>query len=175
MRFFQEGHWRGQALCSWSPGLWSYSLLWLLLRWSHGHCSQGWPQASHLQIVLPRSLVQGPVVHTHWFLHHLCQKCYHQCFPGTFWIVCALLYCSSSRCWDDTQENKGLWLWGYFQLSVKNLIYFLLFIRWPVANTHHSITLVSLSEPLMLIHKFLTHLLTMRQSSWCTDCRSTLT
>jgi len=153
MEFFQEDPQRSQSWHSWSPGLQSYILPCFLLTgyrtpWSPGHCSQSCPQLPHLQPAVTCLLVQHPAAHLFSLIPpSLGSESYHQCFPGISWIVCALLSCSSGKYqggWRP-QENRSLWSWVYFQLSIKGLICLLLLIRWPVAHTHNNVTLVSLS------------------------------
>ena len=56
-----------------------------------------------------------------------------------------LVFPADVRVIEVPHENQGLWLWGWFQLLVEGLIYFLFLVRWPVVHMHNNVTLMSLS------------------------------
>lgn len=66
---------------------------------------------------------------------------------GTSWSVCVpggVVSAANIGVIEVLHENRCLWLWSYFQLSVECLINFLFLMTWPLVSTHSGVTHISL-------------------------------
>ena len=107
---------------------------------SHSHCSQGFPPTftsptSSSLFVSMRSSTARP---------HFCSST--TCIRELAWMhsrillncLCSpVLSLSQILMWlKPCHEDKGLWMWGFFQLPEEGLFFL---IRWSVADVYHNI------------------------------------
>lgn len=104
---------------------------------------------------IPNQSVLVPQTFPHWLLHQLCQKLWSVPWMNLLNCVCLLCCLSSSYQGKAPPDSQCLGAWGCFQKSLGSLLNFLFLIRWPMLNTHNSVTM--LGWTLILIHKLSTH------------------